>query len=627
MTKERKVRDTSGSDDYQVVPQLDRVLESETRLRRRFNRSTAAHLVLLSLAGLFAGLSWQLPLDIAALAGVVAFIGAAALRANLIISGSENAWHSVRVANESIQSLVWRFSVRANPFSAVQVAEPILAERELKRRIQSLSDSLARPDDFVLPPEEFVTSDLRSIREQPLEERLDTYVSYRLRPAQERFKNQASVIEVKLGRWNILLGCMEVFGTIGAVLRVVGIVQVSLLGLAGTAVAGVGAWMRVRRYKERRGIYLDTLSELNDVADQTLTITSEAAFNGVVDRCEDILVGGATDDPRVLIDVVRRHSFDVEKVSRLDWDHLAPYEREALYEQFIQLRPRTHVSRSPVTGWQRQRTLQTQRAIELGPFVRLAAAAGIDEAQRAPKLPHSPVEHDYFHELADRLLSALPSMLSKPLEEQHVEAIKALHHYLSCRDIEVDRSEEANVDAIVIPGARTALPYRVEEGHRLYSQSDARLMILTGGQPSYEAGEQPVPIAEAEAMEYYLKTKLREDEINPSIVREGRAQNSLETVIHTLPHIRSLSGDLGRQVTVALVTSPYHMRRFLFTFLRAEDTFGGGVARTLPVLASTTIDRSLLVDDSASVERRVFGLSVYIQEYVKLVTGRAIGEL
>ena len=171
--------------------------------------------------------------------------------------------------------------------------------------------------------------------------------------------------------------------------------------------------------------------------------------------------------------------------------------------------------------------------------------------------------------------------------------------------------------------------YRIDEAHRIASESDHKpTIILSGNHPVYDPA-QPLPIGEAEAMDYYLRVTKHLLPTQADIILESRARNTRETCVHVLPDLEALALKKGAPLGIILVSSPYHMRRFYLMMSRWLREYPLVVGSISCATSTATFDLGLLTDpssDKAVAERRTYGLGVYLQEYFKLIGGRAAGE-
>lgn len=320
------------------------------------------------------------------------------------------------------------------------------------------------------------------------------------------------------------------------------------------------------------------------------------------------------------------------KILAVRRERLTVRERQWFYTQFQKLEPQYHVPDAPVASKESQYALEEQRPIDDSVLVDLCEAYDVPTPDLSRPLTDTSKEAlvGVAHIVADKVFAAVRAgeMLGGT-ESRRSRAWQRTYDYLSCEeDFIARRSALAETDVILVPGARRGHVFRADEAADVSRLApNLSLVIFSGGHPIFD-DEQDLPFGEADAL---AERYLRQYPTVPDSVQlrvDNRARTTAESVAHMRIHLQPLVRLRGRPVTLTLVTSPYHMRRFRFLVSAALNTMGHLVRRVQGSLSTASFDWSVISNPRSPEELKLarYGVGLYALELAKLYGGRATGE-
>jgi hypothetical protein len=318
--------------------------------------------------------------------------------------------------------------------------------------------------------------------------------------------------------------------------------------------------------------------------------------------------------------------FTEPQVARLALAELPESTQRHYYDTFLEQAPRTEI---PSHRWLSPQQVQVQnrkRPIELEPLRALMVAFSSDVDLSPPTF----LEHRYRSLLAEAtpLSSQLNLAIKSGLSEAQEVAITELYRYLACLEaaVQAQPTDIMALDVVIVPGARRAMTYRVDKVIEILQLCDDPVVLFSGLHPM-GASAAAAPVGEADAMRYYLFNVRGLDPLRVRLHVENRANNTFETLAHSIPILHAEAERRNRPLHIGLVTNPYHMRRLLLIAQRVLDLVPHLVRQVRCVTASSSIDlRALTSSAAGQANRRTYASQVYVQEYVKLIGGRGTGE-
>jgi hypothetical protein len=171
------------------------------------------------------------------------------------------AWYEGRAVAESVKTLVWKYSIRADPFIPAGGGE---SEPDALFHVQLGSVLHTFRDSGVLPqgaqPE--ITGSMRRLRNTALAVRHDVYVRERVIAQHDWYTAKAAHCE-RLGRIaGRLAWILPSLGVVGAVVTLTGGLSPNLIGAAAAATASLTAWAQLRQYRPLATAYRIAADEL-----------------------------------------------------------------------------------------------------------------------------------------------------------------------------------------------------------------------------------------------------------------------------------------------------------------------------------------------------------------------------
>lgn len=275
-----------SKDDY---PALYRAADRCSLLgQRRHLRGTRARLLLL-LAATVAGVgSVRLRgLNIAAVAGAVAFACAVVVDLYLRSQRPERSWYDGRAAAESVKTLTWRYVTGGEPFPVT--LSPAECEQRFLRRLNSVVNTLSGldlvPDSSDGPQ---ISARMRALRASNLDDRKAAYRSGRLEDQQTWYGTRARENERSYRSWSSGLLAAELIGVTAAILRAAGVFDLDILGVVGGGAAGGVAWLETRQHQTLASAYAVAHHELGLILEELPTLADES-WARFVDESEEAI--------------------------------------------------------------------------------------------------------------------------------------------------------------------------------------------------------------------------------------------------------------------------------------------------------------------------------------------------
>ena len=219
----------------------------------------------------------------------VAFLAALVIRVALLSERPERVWYEGRAAAESAKTLAWRFAVGGEPFG-VEALGVQAAETKLLSRLHEILTDLRGL--HLVPPNdagEQITNAMRDMRVKSLHERKTCYELGRIATQRKWYADRSRWNRDQALLWSYRLLAVEVLGAIGAILKAVGMLQLDLLGLAGTAAAAGTSWLAAKQHETLAEAYSVTAQELAVVAARMDQAQTEASWARFVDDAEEAI--------------------------------------------------------------------------------------------------------------------------------------------------------------------------------------------------------------------------------------------------------------------------------------------------------------------------------------------------
>ena len=292
-----------------VMPTLAQLIgrsaRSYQRLARRALSLALALVILATLASLFQGLKLTVMLqghaaNLAAVAAAVAFILAFVVRLFRMLKRPERLWYDSRGVAEQIKSLAWAYAVggSAPMMSAIQssaVQTVAISTDQYEQALAKLLDEAGRRNVPLRRPQKGavvknVTEWMDSTRQKPLPERVRVYQEQRIADQERYYGERGDDYARTSRRWNVGLLLIEAGGVCAAGLRALNIIQVDLIGVAGTLAAAGTAWLQFNQFATLSNTYTAMQFKLSGCLTRSRRTTwTEDTWAAFVREVEDLL--------------------------------------------------------------------------------------------------------------------------------------------------------------------------------------------------------------------------------------------------------------------------------------------------------------------------------------------------
>ncbi len=258
--------------------------------QQRYFRDTRRNLIMLIVATVAGAFTLRRgTTDWAGVIATIAFLGALYTRLNLLTGRPERTWYDGRAAAESAKTLAWRYAVGGKPFG-IKTCPSQQADALLLTRLSDILTNLGGLG--AVPPArggEQITAGMRALRSRSLEERKAAYAAGRIANQRDWYSSKARWNLNRAQRWGAALLLVEFAGAVGAIVKAIGLVEIDLLGLAGTAAAAGTSWLQAKQHTTLAEAYSVTAHELAAIAAQIDMQQSEETWAEFVDDAEEAI--------------------------------------------------------------------------------------------------------------------------------------------------------------------------------------------------------------------------------------------------------------------------------------------------------------------------------------------------
>jgi hypothetical protein len=218
-------------------------------------------LVMLTLASIFSSFDARLfGIDWPSWLAAVMF-ASAALATFLLNRGNPQAiWYEGRAVAESLKTLVWKYAIRADPFTPPggEKNPEALYRLQLADVLHTFRNSAALP----LPVHADITPAMRRLRDSPLRVRHDVYLRERVRVQHDWYTAKEAACETRGRRFGRVATLLPVCGIAAPVIQMGGWFPVNTLSFIAAIAASVSAWAQLRQYRPLAAAYRVAADEL-----------------------------------------------------------------------------------------------------------------------------------------------------------------------------------------------------------------------------------------------------------------------------------------------------------------------------------------------------------------------------
>ncbi|MFG1602676.1 DUF4231 domain-containing protein [Actinoplanes sp. NPDC049265] len=182
-------------------------------------------------------------LDLGAASAVAALLLSLVPATWLAMRNPQRSWYEGRAAAESIKTLVWKYSVRAQPFDHDDESAVARLTSDFAA-VRSEISSIAWPSESMS-----VTPAMQQLRDSALAERKNAYLTGRLAEERTWYTAKARRHRQMHRMWSILVFGATAVGLLTGALDAFGVVSYDGLGAATAAAAGATAWLQMKQHR------------------------------------------------------------------------------------------------------------------------------------------------------------------------------------------------------------------------------------------------------------------------------------------------------------------------------------------------------------------------------------------
>jgi hypothetical protein len=191
---------------------------------------------------------------------------------------------------ESAKSLAWQYAVAGGLYGRDSDDSDVACERRFLADLRKLLDDLgaahlAGPTDAA--PQ--ISEAMRDLRRQDLGTRRAVYLAGRVGDQRRWYAGKAEASERRRRFWLGVVLMAQVVGGAGAVLAAAGLIELDLLGIAGTVLAATVGWVQLGDYGTLASAYSVACHELGFAEEELRTVSGEEEWAEAVSDSEQAI--------------------------------------------------------------------------------------------------------------------------------------------------------------------------------------------------------------------------------------------------------------------------------------------------------------------------------------------------
>lgn len=286
MARTPLLRDSDLSAIYKSADELAGRGQRRTKLLVRVELWS---LIIAAAAGVVPSDSFNLPVNVFAIAAALAFLVALVSTAFRSLRKPEEDWYVGRAAAESVRTLGWRYALRGDPFP--ESLGEVEAGKQLLKRLKEILDELGQNALPTAPVEATdITAEMKALRAADLETRKDAYKHDRISDQLAWYNRRAGDHEQMAKLWFIVTAGASALGLIAAVFKAANVFEPDLLGVFGAVASAAIAWNQLNQHRNQVSAYTVTAHELRlirdeiDLVDETLWPSSVSDWEDAISR-------------------------------------------------------------------------------------------------------------------------------------------------------------------------------------------------------------------------------------------------------------------------------------------------------------------------------------------------------
>lgn len=228
-------------------------------------------------------------LDLGGLLSGVGFLSGIGISIYALSTRPERSWYDGRAAAESIKTLSWQYSVGGGIFS---LGHPNNPDQLYLERLRDIVKSMRSIELATSVRGDQITPAMRALRSKALRHRRSEYLTKRIDDQTDWYSKKARHNASRVRLWIAAAIVLQVLGLIGAAAKAAGIVDLDLLGITATAVAGTSAWLQSKDHQNLAESYTVTARELAVVRSRVNNLgesPSEEDWAAYVEEAEEAI--------------------------------------------------------------------------------------------------------------------------------------------------------------------------------------------------------------------------------------------------------------------------------------------------------------------------------------------------
>ncbi|MBO9532205.1 MAG: DUF4231 domain-containing protein [Solirubrobacteraceae bacterium] len=232
--------------------------------------------------------SWKVgSVEVAGLAAVIAFLGAAAAAISLGRWDVESRWYEARALAESAKTLAWNYAVCGASFPSSMTAER--APTEFAGRLHDLLSDFEHLDDIQQDGGPSVTPAMDALRSSPSSERRLAYLEGRIEDQRGWYAQKSQWNATWGRRWFAVVLGLDAIGVLLGAARAFDVVDIDGLGVLAALAAVVGAWTKAKQHETLATAYSLAANELVRVRDTAPLDDSDQRWGEYVQDAEEAI--------------------------------------------------------------------------------------------------------------------------------------------------------------------------------------------------------------------------------------------------------------------------------------------------------------------------------------------------
>ena len=198
----------------------------------------------------------------------------------LVLSKKDQTWYRSRALAESVKSISFKYATGAEPFS-LQLEGKVVDDNIIDKLNALLKEHQQLSEDFchIGSDINYITSEMKNIRNQNFEERKDFYLKNRIQDQLDFYNTNAENNRRKSKFWFSIMILFQILAMIFAILRAkypeINIWPADVFLLASSFVF---TWLVTKKHRELSASYRLTAFEISKIKEKFLNISDDKEF-------------------------------------------------------------------------------------------------------------------------------------------------------------------------------------------------------------------------------------------------------------------------------------------------------------------------------------------------------------